>query len=60
MLKVSKHPTTEDEIKKKLNDKKSAIHVYPGRIYQESCWTYRTNIFYTTLCFHFLTLELNV
>lgn len=45
MLKVSKHPTTEDEIKKKLNDKKSAIHVYPGRIYQESCWTYRTNIF---------------
>lgn len=37
MLKVSKHPTTEDEIKKKLNNKKSDFDVYPGRIYQESC-----------------------
>lgn len=58
MLKVSKHSTTEDEIKKKVNDKK-VLFMFIQAEYIKSP-DEPTELLYTTLCFHFLTLELNV
>lgn len=60
MLKVSKHSTTEDEIKKEQNNNKVLFMVYPGRLYQSPVEPTELTSFTQYCVFHFQILELNV
>lgn len=58
MLKVSKHPTTEDDTEEKLNENKVCLGLTKQNIL-ELCSNSRANLFNTILCFHFLTIVLD-
>lgn len=44
--------------KEKLNKNKVRIYGWTRQNISEFCWTYRTNLFYTILCFHFLGMRI--